>query len=303
MSKGFTPRTIGRLEDDLRARARRILDAVPAGVPFDFVSMVSQELPLQAICSVLGVPQEDRAKLANIVNQAIEADTGEVLGADYVRVLGKYGTELIHRKREQPADDILSIIVHAGKEDGTEPLSDRELKAFFNLLFPAGAETTRGAIGGGVLAFVENPDQLARLRAQPELIRPAVEEIVRWTSPSVYKRRTATRDVVLAGQTIRSGEKVTYWEMSANRDEAVFTDPFRFDIGRDPNPHVGFGLGTHFCLGASLARLEIRIMIEELFDRFERFEPAGRPTWPRNNRLVGMTQLPLIAHPWKENGR
>jgi cytochrome P450 len=123
-----------------------------------------------------------------------------------------------------------------------------------------------------------------------------VEEIVRWTSPSVYKRRTATRDVVVHGTAIKAGDKVTYWEMSANRDESVFTEPFAFDVGRDPNPHVGFGIGTHFCLGASLARLEIRLMLEELLARFDRFELAGTPSWPRNNRLVGMTSLPLIVH-------
>ena len=297
VNKGFTPRTIGQLEDDLRARARQILDTVPVGEPFDFVSSVSQELPLQAICSVLGVPQEDRARLAEIVNAGIEADTGEVIGTEQIRQLGAYGTELIRRKRQAPADDILSIIVHAGGDDGTEPLTDRELKAFFNLLFPAGAETTRGAIGGGVVAFIERPDQLDRLRADPSLIRTTVEEIVRWTSPSVYKRRTATTDVELCDQRIGKGQKVTYWEMSANRDEDVFNEPFRLDIGRDPNPHVGFGLGTHFCLGASLARLEIRIMVEELLERFGRFELAGDPRWPKNNRLVGMTHLPLIAHP------
>lgn len=297
VSRGFTPRTIGRLEDDLRVRARQILAGVPAGEPFDFVALVAQELPLQAICMILGVPQEDRGHLARIVNDAIEAETGEVLGGDYVRALGAYGAELIREKRQHPADDILSIIVHAGGDDGTPPLTDRELKAFFNLLFPAGAETTRGAIGGAVLAFIEEPEQWARLRSHRELMRSAVEEVVRWTSPSVYKRRTATRDVALAGTEIAQGQKVTYWEMSANRDEAVFAEPFTFDVGRDPNPHVGFGVGTHFCLGASLARLEIRVMLEELLARFDRFELAGRPVWPRNNRLVGMTQFPLIAHP------
>lgn len=296
VNKGFTPRTIGRLEEDLRARSRRILDEVPVGEPFDFIGAVAQELPLQAICGVLGVPLEDRRELARLVNDAIEAETGEILGADQVRLLAAYGGDLVRAKRERPGDDILSIIVHARDDDGGGSLTDREVKAFFTLLFPAGAETTRSAIGGAVTAFVEFPDELARLRSDPGLLRSAVEEIVRWTSPSVYKRRTATRDVELAGRRIAEGQKVTYWEASANRDEAVFTDPFRFDIGRDPNPHVGFGLGTHFCLGASLARLEIGIMVEELLGRFERFELAGRPTWARNNRLVGLTRLPLIVH-------
>ena len=153
VNRGFTPRTIGRMEDDLRARVGQILDAVPVGEPFDFVSTVAQELPLQAICSVLGVSQADRHRLAQIVNEAIEADTGEILGADSVRLLSAYGRDLIEDKRRQPADDILSIIVHAGEDDGTPPLTDRELKAFFNLLFPAGAETTRGAIAGGLVAL------------------------------------------------------------------------------------------------------------------------------------------------------
>ena len=295
VNKGFTPSTIGRLESDLRFRARQILDQVPVGEPFDFVRTVAQELPLQAICSILGVPQADRRKLADIVDEAINADTGEVLGAEQLKILGAYGAELIAEKRRKPADDILSIIVQAGADDGTPPLNDRELKAFFNLLFPAGAETTRGATAGGLLALIEHPEQWDRLREQPDLARTAVEEIVRWTSPSVYKRRTPTRDVELHGQLIRQGERVTYWEMSANRDELVFDEPFAFDIGRSPNPHVGFGLGVHFCLGASLARMELRIVFEELIARFARFEPAGTPVWPRNNRLVGMTHLPVIA--------
>ena len=297
VNKGFTPRTIGRLEDDLRQRAREILAAVPVGEVFDFVPLVAQELPLQAICSILGVPQADRALLAGIVNGAIEAETGKVLGADFVKQLGSYASDLIAEKRRSPADDILSIIVHAGGDDGAPPLTDRELKAFFNLLFPAGAETTRSALAGAVVAFDQFPDQEARLRSDPGLIRTAVEEIVRWTSPSVYKRRTVTRSTELAGQVLAEGDKVTYWEMSANRDETVFADPFRFDVGRDPNPHVGFGHGTHFCLGASLARTEIRVMLEELLARFGRLEVAGEPTWVPNNRLVGISHLPLIAHP------
>lgn len=297
VNKGFTPRTIAKLEEDLRRRARQILAAVPAGETFDFVALVAQELPLQAICSILGVPQADRAHLARIVNAAIEAETGEVLGADFVKLLGSYGGELIAEKRRNPADDILSIIVHAGGDDGTPPLTDRELKAFFNLLFPAGAETTRSALAGAVVAFSQFPEEEARLRADPGLVRSAVEEIVRWTSPSVYKRRTVTRNTELAGQPLAQGDKVTYWEMSANRDDAVFADPFRFDIGRDPNPHVGFGHGTHFCLGASLARAEIRVMLEALLARFGPLEVAGEPTWVPNNRLVGISHLPVIAHP------
>ena len=295
VNRGFTPTTIGRLEDDLRRRAERIADAVPVGEPFDFVARVAQELPLQAICSILGVSQADRAALARIVNAGLEAETGEVLGSDHVRELGVYAQALIEEKRRHPGDDIFSIVVHAGEDGKGEPLTDKELRAFFTLLFPAGAETTRGAIAGGVQVLIEHPDQRDRLRSDPSVMKTAVEEIVRWTSPSAYKRRTATRDVELSGTKIRRGDKVTYWEMSANRDERVFDEPNRLDVTRQPNPHVGFGLGTHFCLGASLARLELRIMLETLLERFDWFEPAGAPTWPPNNRLIGMTHLPLVA--------
>lgn len=297
VSKGFTPRMIGRLEADLRARARRILSTVPVGTSFEFVNTVAQELPLQAICGLLGIPLQDRAELLKNLDEGLEAETGEIIGSEQLRELTRYGMDLIRQKRECPADDILSVIVHSGVDDDTEPLTDRELRNFFALLFPAGAETTRSAISGAVLAFIEYPDQLARLRAEPELMPTALEEIVRWTTPSVYKRRTATREVIIGGQTIHKDDKVTFWEMSANRDEQVFSDPFSFDIGRDPNPHLGFGLGVHFCLGAHLARLELRVMIEELLARYDFFELAGQPTWPKNNRLPGITHLPLIAHP------
>jgi len=294
VNKGFTPRMIGRLEDDLRDRTRRILDTVRPGEPFDFLTDVARELPLQAICSVLGVPQEDRAHLVEIVDKGVAAETGEVIAMEYINQLSAYAQQLLTRKRAEPADDILSVIVHASLDDGTR-LDDRDLRAFFNLLFPAGAETTRSAIGGAVLEFVADPDQYRLLRDDPSRLRTAIEEFVRWTSPSVYKRRTATRDVELGGRHIRAGQRVTLWEMSANRDEAVFDDPFRFDVTRDPNPHVGFGLGTHFCLGASLARLEMKVMFEELLARFSAFEPAGEPRWTNNNRLVGLTSLPLVA--------
>ncbi len=293
VNKGFTPRMIGQLEGNLRERARRILDAVPLGETFDFVPAVARELPLQAICSILGVPHEDRAELIEIVDLAVSAGDGTVMSPQYLKRLSAYADALIERKRAEPANDILSVIVHAQLDDGSPQLSNLELRAFFNLLFPAGAETTRGAIAGGLLALIENPPERERLRARPELMKTAIEEMVRWTSPSVYKRRTATRDTELRGRAIRKGQKVTVWEMSANRDEDAFYEPFRFDVGRDPNNHVGFGLGAHFCLGANLARLEIRVMFEELFARFERFEVAGPLAWTNNNRLVSLTQMPL----------
>jgi cytochrome P450 len=297
VNKGFTPRMIGLLEDELRTRTRRILDNVPLAETFNFVPAVAQELPLQAICSVLGVPQEDRREILEIVDLAVGAGDGTVMSPKYIKHLSAYADAAVERKRSKPANDILSVIVHAQLEDGSPQLNNLELRAFFNLLFPAGAETTRGSIAGGLLALIENPGEFDRLRSDPEIMKTAVEEIVRWTSPSVYKRRTAARDTELGGRRIREGQKVTVWEMSANRDEDVFENPFRFDVARDPNNHVGFGIGAHFCLGANLARLEIRVVFEEILDRFERFEVTGPLAWTNNNRLVSLTQLPVRAFP------
>ena len=299
VNKGFTPRMIGLLEDELRRRTRQILDGVPLAETFNFVPAVARELPLQAICSVLGVPQEDRTEIVEIVDLAIGAGDGTVMSPQYLKRLGAYADTVVERKRANPANDILSVIVHAQLDDGSPQLNNLELRAFFNLLFPAGAETTRGSIAGGLLALIENPDELEQLRRNPELMKPAIEEIVRWTSPSVYKRRTATCDTELRGRAIRKGEKVTVWEMSANRDEDVFEDAFRFHVGRDPNYHVGFGLGTHFCLGANLARLEIRVMFEALLERFERFELMGPLAWTNNNRLLSLTEMPVRVFPYQ----
>jgi cytochrome P450 len=297
VNKGFTPHRIFALEPELRRRARAILDAVPASGACDFVTEVARELPLQAICLLLGVPQQDRAQLCEWMDRGLEAESGEALNREYGRMLMAYGAELIGAKRKQPGDDLLSVVIQARMPDEDPPqLGDDELMFFFSLLFTAGSETTRKAIAGGLRALVENPAELTRLRREPGLLDLAVEEIVRWTTPSVYKRRTATCDLELAGEKIRAGDKVTFWEMSANRDERVFPEPFRFDVARDPNPHLGFGQGVHYCLGANLARLEMRVMFEELFARYAAFELTGPAVWTRENRLLGLKHLPVRLH-------
>lgn len=293
VNRGFTPRSVAQLEDELRRRTHRLLDAV-ADEPFDAVHGFARELPAQAICIVLGIPETDRRDLLDWLDAGIEADSASIVSADATARIREYAAGLIADKRANPDGGIMSTIVHARFDDGSQ-LSDWELTAFFALLFPAGAETTRSAIAGGILAFVEHPDQYDRLRLDPDLVPTAVEEIVRWTTPSVYKRRTASCDVELGGRGIAAGDKVTIWEMSANRDETVFDDPFRFDVGRRPNPHVGFGFGVHFCLGASLARLEMRVALEELIARFSGFDAAGAHAWTPNNRLFGLKHLPVIG--------
>jgi cytochrome P450 len=297
VNKGFTPHRIGALEPELRRRARAILEAVPASGECDFVVDVARDLPLQAICLLLGIPQDDRAMLCEWMDRGLEAESGEALNREYGRMLMAYGAELIRRKRERPADDLLSVVIGARMPTEDPPeLRDDELMFFFSLLFTAGSETTRKAIAGGLRALVESPSEEARLRREPALLETAIEEIVRWTTPSIYKRRTATCDLELHGEKIRAGDKVTFWEMSANRDERVFAEPFRFDVGRDPNPHLGFGQGVHYCLGANLARLEMRVMFEELFARYEAFEITGPAVFTRENRLLGLKHLPVRMH-------
>lgn len=294
VTSGFTPATLAKLEEDVRTLTSQILDGVADLSTFDFVEKVARELPLQVICSIVGVPQEDRAQLIEWLDKGIAEPSEGVIAADYYRKVRDYGLKLAQDKRRQPTDDILSIIAQARLDDHeTGQLSDRELALFFVLLFSAGSETTRSAIGGAMLAFIQHPDQLQRLRHEPGIMRWALEEIVRWTSPTVYKRRTTMSEVEIAGQRIQADQKVTIWEMSANRDATKFDEPFRFDIGRKPNRHIGFGAGVHFCLGANLARMEIRCMIEELMRRYSDFELAGAPEWTPSNRLLGIKHLPV----------
>lgn len=293
VNKGFTVKAVAALEDELRARTRRLMNSLEVDEECNFVKRISREIPTQAICIVLGVPEEDRITLCDWLDRGVEAPSDSVIATEYLSKLRRYAQSLIEEKRAHPQTDIFSAIVHAEFEADGSTLTDYELRSFFSLLFPAGAETTTRSISGGMLAFLENPNQLQRLHAKPVLLKTTIEEIVRWTTPSVYKRRTATRDTRFNGKTIGEGDKVTFWEMSANRDERVFNRPFEFDIARSPNKHLGFGAGVHFCLGAALARLELKIVFEELLRRGLKFELNGEPEWVPNNRLVGLKSLPV----------
>ena len=295
VNEGFTVKAISALEGELRARTRSLLEGIQSGEHLDFAQRVSREIPTQAICIVLGVPEEDRLMLTDWVDHGIEAPSDAVIAEEYVRKIRRYAQGLIERKRANRQGDIFSTIVHARFEADGSTLSDHELRSFFGLLFPAGAETTTRSISGGMLALIERPEAWRQLRAEPAILKTAVEEIVRWTTPSCYKRRTATRDIRHSGKLIREGDKVTFWEMSANRDERVFDRPFEFDIARAPNRHLGFGAGVHFCLGSALARLELKVVFEELLRCGLDFEVDGTPVWMPNNRLVGLKSLPLRA--------
>jgi cytochrome P450 len=300
VSSGLTPRMIRLVEDDLRARARRLLDAVVPGEPFDFLVDIAAELPMQMICILLGVPESERHWLFHAIEpqfdfgMARRAQIGQMSVEEAGSRMYSYGQELIASKRSQPTDDMLSVVANATvDDDGLSPslLSEVELYMFFSLLFSAGAETTRNSVAGGLLALADHPDQLRSLRADLALLPTAVEEMVRWTSPSPSKRRTATRDVELGGCAIEAGQKVQIWEGSANRDASVFEDPDVFDIARKPNPHLGFGQGVHYCLGANLARLELRVLFEELLGRFASVKVVEPVEWTRSNRHTGIRHL------------
>ena len=293
VSSGLTPRMIRRVEDDLRDRARHLLDEVEPGTPVDFLVDVAAEVPMQMICILLGVPESERHWLFEAIEPSF--DFGGSRKASITRLsveeagsrMYAYGQELIAAKRAQPSDDMLSVVVNSADPE----LSDIESYLFFNLLFSAGAETTRNAIAGGLLALAEHPDSYRELRADPALLPTAIEEMVRWTAPSPSKRRTVTRPATLGGQSLEPGQKVLVWEGSANRDGAVFADPELFDIRRKPNPHMGFGHGVHYCLGANLARLELRVLFEEILGRYSGVRLAAPVEWARSNRHTGIRHL------------
>lgn len=293
VSSGLTPRMITRVTDDLRGRARTLLDAVEPGVALDFLVDVAAELPMQMICILLGVPESERHWLFEAIEPQFDfggarsAAVGQLTPEEAGSRMYEYGQRLIAAKRAEPTDDMLSVVANASDAQ----LSDLELYLFFSLLFSAGAETTRNAVAGGLLALIEHPEQMRRLQEEPELLPSAIEEMVRWTTPSPSKRRTATRAVTLGGRDIEAGQKVQIWEGSANRDPAVFQDADVFDIARKPNAHLGFGQGVHYCLGANLARLELRVLFEELLPRFRAARLVKPVEWTRSNRHTGIRHL------------
>jgi cholest-4-en-3-one 26-monooxygenase len=296
VSRGFTPRMLDTLEDHLRWRTERILDDVVAeGGEVDFVRDVAEQLPLHVIADIIGIPEAERDPVfegTNTILRAFDPNGGVGLEQRVAteRRLFEYASSFNAAKRAAPADDIWSVLVQAEvvDDDGTPTrLTDHELDLFFFLLAAAGSETTRNAISNGFLALVQHPEQLARLWADPALVDTAVEEILRWSSPVSYFRRTATHDLALRGETIHEGDVVTFWHPSANRDDEVFAEPFTFDVGRTPNDHVAFGGGgAHFCLGAALARRELRVMFDALVRRFTGWEVTGEPAWSTPGVLV-----------------
>jgi cholest-4-en-3-one 26-monooxygenase len=307
VKQGFTPRHIGELERHIREIANNIIDGVCEKGTCDFVTEVSAELPLQVIAEMLGVPHEDRHKMFEWSNRLVgnsdpEYNASPDLAMEASAELFFYANELAAAKRLEPRDDIMTALLQA-EVDG-ERLTELEFDSFFLLLSVAGNETTRNLISLAMLALFDNPDQWQLLRDDPSKIGWAVEEMLRWGSPVMYFRRTATRDAEMHGQTIPAGDPVSIWYISANRDETVFADPTRFDVTRpDAKEQIAFGGGgPHHCLGHNLARMEIRVMFEELVRRLPDIQLAGQPRRLRSNFINGIKEIPVSFTPSAPEG-
>jgi len=306
ISAGFTPRVVKQLERQIRVWAETIVDRALDQGECDFVSDVAYKLPMHVIADIVGIPLEDRDWLFTMTNEFLQSGLPEdpVAPEEYLGVqmqMFEYAQKLGQDKREHPQDDVWTLLstVEVDTEDG-EPtaLSPLELDLFFLLLTVAGSETTRNAVSQGLVALLEHPAQLDRLRHDPGSTPLAVEEVLRWSSPVAYFARRARRDTEIRGVPIAEGDRVTMWFPSANRDEDVFSDPFLFDIGRSPNPHLAFGGGgVHFCLGAHLARRELATLLDVLLERSARIELAGEPRYTPlgifNPILLFMGELPV----------
>ena len=298
VNRGFTPRMINALEVHIRDLAVDVLEQAIANGDCDFVVDIAAELPLLVIAELIGVPTEDRHKIFDWSNRMVGSEDPEYAvsmdRANEARIeMFLYANQLAAERRKEPRNDIVSTLL--GADIDGDQLTEMEFNLFFMLLSVAGNETTRNAIAHGLNAFLEHPEEYQKLVEDPAgRIASATEEILRWASPVMYFRRNVTQDTELRGQKLSAGDKVSIWYVSANRDEDVFPDPFRFDIGRSPNEHLAFGGGgPHFCLGSSLARMEIHVLFEELARRVPRLEQLGDPQPLRSNFIGGIKHLPV----------
>jgi cytochrome P450 len=303
IARRFTPRAVTVWEEQVRTVTREVLDRALPMAEFDFVAEIASEIPMQVFAEILGVPQEERRVIIEIGDRLLgNADPEYAVPPDDAHrhlpfsspaalEMFEFGRRLAAQRRKDPRNDIITQLAF-------EPLTQQEFDVYFVLLATAGNETTRHTITHGLLGMLEHPDELARLRDDPSLGKSAAEEMLRWATPVHHFRRTAAVDTELAGTEIKAGDKVTTWFVSGNRDETVFEDPYRFDVGRTPNPHMAFGPGgIHHCMGAHLAKMEVRIAFEELLARTDRIELTGPPERLRSNFFNGIKRLPVRVAP------
>jgi cytochrome P450 len=300
VSHRFTPRSIAELEEQLRSITKRCIDEALDKGDVDFVNDVAHRIPAEITFLLMGVPESEWDRLAELEHRTVTSSDPEFAhGKDPQQSAAEASTELITyfaglvmQRIDDPGGDLIGELLR-GRIDG-ERLDPRQVVAECGLLLAGGLDTTRAAASlGGMLQLLRNPDQLQLLRDDPSRLPTAIEEFVRFASPIVSETRTATKGTTIAGQAIGEGERVTLWTASANRDESVFVEPDRFDVARQPNRHLGFAYGEHFCLGAHLARLTLRVEFEELLARVAHFEQLGEPVRVRSNFVGGLKHLPL----------
>jgi cytochrome P450 len=303
LNRAFTPRMVQRMHDSLTVAVEHLVERALAAGRCDFVNDVAAPVPAVMINEMMGVPRADWERMQELTRVAFGSSDpsfrrspSERLskGGAHAQILA-YHAKLLAERRRAPGDDLVSVLATAEVEG--RPLADAEILLHCDNLIVGGNETTLHAAAGGLLALIEHPDQWAALRAEPDLLDSAVEEMLRWTSPAIHVMRTVTREHLVGGQTVRPGEQVVIWNISANRDEAVFPEPQAFHVRRSPNRHLTFGIGEHFCLGASLARMELRVLFGHLLSRVERVELVGPPERLRSNIVAGYKRLPVALRP------
>ena len=297
-SPWFTPRALARIDAAVRESARSLVDELAGEGETDLAMGMAVSHPLRILATALGVTREQEPKILELSNRLFAPDDPELGGGSSPEVFRKLGHEfvelflpIIQDRRANPTDDLASLVAN-GAVDG-DPLGPAEMLGYYLIIFSAGHDTTKNALAGGFRALIEHPAEFEKVRNDPSRAPDAVEEILRWTSPVNYMKRTAARDVEVGGQKIREGEALMLFYASANRDEDVFDEPFRFDIDRKPNRHVAFGHGEHFCMGAHLARRSQQAIVEELARRVEHWEIIGEPEWISSSFVVGLKHLPV----------
>ena len=295
VAPSFTPKAIRNLESDMRQKIRDLLENVEGKGEFNFVTEISEQLPLWVLCEMMGIPESDRPKIRDLVNNLTDASIQQdpensfQIWVNYMELF-KMGRDMIEERRKNPTDDLMSVVANTKVEGGELP--PELLDGFFLLMVIAGNETTRNTLTGGLMALTENPEERAKLLQDPTLISNATDEMLRWVTSVIYFRRTAMKDTSIRGQDIKAGDKVVMWYGSANRDEDIFPDGHLFRVQREnAKKHLAFGAGEHLCLGNRLGHMQIRILFEELLARFPNIHSTSNPVRIPSNFLAGISDL------------
>ncbi len=295
VAPSFTPKAIRNLETDMRQKIRDLLENVEGKGEFNFVTEIAEQLPLWVLCEMMGIPESDRPKIRDLVNNLTDASIQQdpensfQIWVNYMELF-KMGRDMIEERRKNPTDDLMSVVANTKVEGGELP--PELLDGFFLLMVIAGNETTRNTLTGGLMALTENPEERNKLIKDPSLISNATDEMLRWVTSVIYFRRTAMKDTNIRGQEIKAGDKIVMWYGSANRDEDIFPDGHLFKVDREnAKKHLAFGAGEHLCLGNRLGHMQIRILFEELLARFPNIHATADPVRVPSNFLAGISEL------------